>query len=83
MLTFTIFQAVLIAMALIIAGAILGALLLSEFIKMGELGCDDPSEEHHCWHCGHPAHHGSCVNVHPDVERSAWRNASVKTHHAD
>lgn len=73
MLTVTITQAVLSGMALVIVGAILGAWMLSEFIRMGELGCDDLSELQDY--------------VDQDGEttpsRHQWRNSSVKAHQAE
>lgn len=73
MLTVTITQAVLSGMALVIVGAILGAWMLSEFIRMGELGCDDLIELQ-----GNVDQDGE--TVYPAI---SWRNASVKVPHAD
>lgn len=74
---FTIYQNAMVLLAVLIIGMLLGAWLLSAYIRWSEqvasLGCDDPTGPQ-----GYVDQDGEAV--YPAI---SWRNASVKVPHAD
>lgn len=72
----TVYQNVVVGLAIFVFGALVGAWLLSAYIRWSEqlatLGCDDPSEP-----IGYADQDGEAT-----YGRHSWRHAGVKVPHA-